>query len=238
MGQAPKAPGGRSPRLITCLVVLLAADAALITAAVTRGGDAASVTAAAPVDNPIASITTVTHRPGATTTTTEPQQPIKLPVPQPAPEDEYADVPIVEIGRLQIPALDLDTKMYEGVWLTVINYGPSHWPGTAMPGELGNVVVAGHRVTHSRPFRNLDTLEPGDQAIFTTSAGTFTYDFVSLEIVTPDRTDIVAQNIDYTATMFACHPPGSARERIVAHWRLVGAPPLPTGGGSITISGG
>ena len=41
--------------------------------------------------------------------------------------------------------------------------GPGHWPGTALPSQTGNVVVAGHRVTHSRPFRNIDQLGPGDQ---------------------------------------------------------------------------
>jgi sortase A len=124
------------------------------------------------------------------------------------------------------------------VSLTSIDRGPSHWPGTAVPGQLGNVVVAGHRVTHSHPFRHLDDLGAGDVAIFTTPDGTFTYDYVSTEIVDPARVDIVNQTIAHTATFFACHPPGSARSRIVVHWQLEGetSAVATPGAGTITVT--
>ena len=93
--------------------------------------------------------------------------------------------------------------------------GVGHWPGTALPSQTGNVVVAGHRVTHSRPFRNLDTLGPGDQVIFTIGSGQHTYTFAGNEIVPPNAMRIVNQSADKTATLFACHPPGSARFRFV-----------------------
>ena len=64
-------------------------------------------------------------------------------------------------------------------------------------------------------------LVPGDQATLTTVDGSFVYEFTGHEIVTPDRIDIVNQTAEYRATFFACHPPGSARYRIVAYWRLV-----------------
>jgi sortase A len=148
----------------------------------------------------------------------------QLPEPVPPPTADYMDEPIVEIGRLAIPAIGLDQPLYQGVSLTNIDHGPSHWPGTAMPGHRGNVVVAGHRVTRTRPFRHLDRLQPGDQAVFTTADGESVYEFVGTEVVTPDRVDIVDQTPDFTATFYACHPPGSARYRIVARWRLVSAP--------------
>jgi sortase A len=147
-----------------------------------------------------------------------------LPQPVPPAADDYIDEPVVEIGRLAIPALGVDQPLFDGVSLTNIDHGPSHWPGTAMPGHVGNVVVAGHRVTRTRPFRNLDQLQPGDQAIFTTAEGQSVYEFTGIEIVTPDRVDIVDQTPEPTATFYACHPPGSARYRIVARWRLVSAP--------------
>ncbi len=59
---------------------------------------------------------------------------------------------------------------------------------------------------------------------FAVDTGSYTYEFVGNEIVTPDRVDILTQQPAYTATLFACHPPGSARERIVAYFRLVGSP--------------
>lgn len=164
-------------------------------------------------------------RAAAATTSTAPTVPMPtLPQPVRVPDEDYAGEPEVVVGRIQIPALGLDSNVYEGISLTAIDRGPSHWPGTAMPGQLGNVVIAGHRVTHSRPFRHLDQLKAGDQAILTSSEGTFTYEFVSQEIVTPDRVDIADQTAEHRATFFACHPPNSARYRIVAHWRLISTP--------------
>src|SRR5205085_2692075 len=78
--------------------------------------------------------------------------------------------------------------MFDGVDLDVLANGPGHWPGTPMPGDVGNVVVAGHRVTHTHPFLDIDQLNPGDQVIFTTSAGRFVYAVTQTFIVTPDAT--------------------------------------------------
>jgi sortase A len=84
-------------------------------------------------------------------------------------------------------------------------------------------------VTHTRPFYDLDRLAPGDPLVFTmTNGSTFTYTLVSTEVVTPDAMRIVDQPPAYTATLFACHPKGSARQRLVAHFRLARpAPPAP-----------
>ena len=78
-------------------------------------------------------------------------------------------------------------------------------------------------MTHTRPFYDLDRLAPGDPLVFTMADGsTWTYTLTSTEIVTPDAMGIVSQSSAYTATLFACHPKGSARERIVAHFQLQG----------------
>jgi sortase A len=203
-------------------VVVILAGGGLAAASVIGGGHTSDADDA-PLLVTARPSTTSTPTTAASTTTTAPL----LPTPGPIPEDPYAAEPLVPDGRLQIPAIGVDTTFYEGITLTTINHGPGHWPGTAMPGQLGNVVVAGHRVTHTHPFRNLDKLKPGDQAIFTTSQGTFTYVFLASNIVTPDRVDIASQTMDYTATMFACHPPGSAKFRIVATWHLLNPPPIP-----------
>jgi sortase A len=162
----------------------------------------------------------------STSTTAAPATTTTWPLTQPMtpPEEDYFDEPTVEIGRIAVPALGLDEVLHQGISLHNIDLGPSHWPGTALPGHLGDVVVAGHRVTHSRPFRDLDALGAGDTLTFTTAEGTFTYEWTGTEVVTPDRVDIADQVPEYEATLYACHPPGSARERIVAHFRLVGAP--------------
>jgi sortase A len=153
-------------------------------------------------------------------TTTLP--PSTLPAPEAAPTDEYAPTPDVVHGTLALPTLGVEQSLHEGVTLTAIDRGPSHWPGTAMPGEAGNVVVAGHRITHSRPFHDLDLLRPGDPLVFTLTDGSrWTYELTSTEIVAPDAMHIVDQTPEPTATLFACHPKGSAAQRIVARFRLV-----------------
>lgn len=144
-----------------------------------------------------------------------------LPIPVAVPVDSRGEEPVIDLGTIEIPKIGLTTEMYEGIRLTTLDRGPGHWPGTAMPGQTGNVVVAGHRVSHAKPFRNIDKLAPGDQVVFTTADGTFTYQVTSTEIVTPDTISIIDQTADKTATLFACHPPGSTRERIVVHLAIV-----------------
>lgn len=141
-----------------------------------------------------------------------------------SPPNAHAPEPEMQIGTIAVPKLGLSTALFEGVTLTTLNrVGVGHWPGTALPSQAGNVVVAGHRVTHSRPFRNIDTLGPGDRVVFTIGGGQHTYTFASNEIVPPNAMRIVNQSADKTATLFACHPPGSARFRFVVHLTYVGS---------------
>ena len=116
--------------------------------------------------------------------------------------------------------LGVTKPMLEGVSLTVLDHGPGHWPGTALPGHVGNVVIGGHRTSHDKPFRNIDQLVAGDEMILTTSEGRFVYRVTSTEVVKPDAIRIIDQTSAFTATLFACHPVGSTRERFVVHLEL------------------
>ncbi len=170
--------------------------------------------------------TTTSTTIAVTTTTTEalPQallQALPQALPQPlAPPEERADEPIIEIGTIEMPSLGVSKSLFEGVSLTVLDHGPGHWPGTAMPGQLGNVVIGGHRTSRDRPFRHIDQLAPGDEVILTTAEGRYVYQVTSTEVVTPDAIWIIDQTAAYTATLFACHPVGSTRQRIVVHLEL------------------
>lgn len=160
----------------------------------------------------------------AAPTTTAPPAAGGLPVPEDSPADPYAPAPVVVHGTLELPSVGVAQPLHEGVTLTAINRGPSHWPGSAMPGQLGNVVVAGHRTTYTQPFHDIDRLAPGDPLVFRMTDGSvWTYELTSTEIVGPDAMHIVDQAPEHTATLFACHPKGSAAQRIVAHFRLVDA---------------
>ena len=140
--------------------------AALTTAAVMNGGNSRSTD-----DSPLPwrpSTTTTAprdvHAPHPTTTTVDLCQAARIPTRRPA--DPYAPGPIIQIGTIEIPKIGLVHPIFEGIRLTVIDHGPGHWPGSAMPCQAGNTVFPGHRVTHTHPFLNLDLLAPGDQIVF------------------------------------------------------------------------
>lgn len=204
------------------VILVTVALAAGCGAAVEREPDLAAPVHAGSASAPVlANVTT-------TTTTTAPPPPSgpvavrarSTSAPRPARPRPGLEV----VARLIIPRLGLDTPVYEGFTLDVIDHGPGHMPGSALPGRVGNVVIAGHRVTHSRPFRHLDTLQPGDTLTFETATGTYTYAFAGHDVVSPYDVHITGQGAEYKATLFACHPPGSARYRIVAYWNLTSAP--------------
>jgi sortase A len=145
---------------------------------------------------------------------------VGLPVPAAPPTDPNGKETVRQLGSIEIPKIGITKSMYEGVTLTTLNRGPGHWPGTAMPGDVGNVVVGGHRVSHDKPFRNLDKLGAGDEVVFNTDGGRFVYTVVSTEAVTPDAIWIIDQTPERTATLFACTPPGSTSHRLVVHLAL------------------
>lgn len=149
----------------------------------------------------------------------------KLPEPILIPTDSYAQEPIVWYGSIEIPKIGLVHDLYEGVTLNNIDQGPSHWTGTAEPGSPGNAVFAGHRVTHSHPFRRIDELEPGDQIIFHVKGLRTVYTVASSLVVGPDDTWIANQTPEKVATLYACHPPGSATERYVVQAKFTSAGP-------------
>lgn len=182
----------------------------------TTPGAAAPPTATAPPATAAPTTTTPPTTAAPTTTiwatATLPEQP---PEPVIAPGDPHAAEPVTQLGGINIPRLDIAQPLFEGIRLTTLDYGPGHWPGTAMPGEVGNAVIAAHRTSHGAPFRNIDQLVPGDEVQFTTSTGISTYIVTSTEVVTPDAVWIVDPTPTATATLFACHPPGSVSHRIV-----------------------
>ena len=66
------------------------------------------------------------------------------------------------LTRLVIPALKVDTVVVEGTGSSALRAGAGHYPNTPLPGEEGNVAIAGHRTTYGKPFANLDRLAVGD----------------------------------------------------------------------------
>jgi len=135
------------------------------------------------------------------------------------------------LGVLTIPRLGSDWSrvMVEGVDDEELALGPGHFPGTALPGQVGNFAVAGHRATNGEPFAHLDTLEPGDQVIVETVDQTFTYVVDGTEIVAPTSTAVIAPvpgrpGVTPTRaklTLVTCHPRWGSTERMIVSGHLV-----------------
>jgi sortase A len=197
--------------------------AGVTTAAVTSGGKSHKSTEDSPLLEPSTSLAPST----STTIVHVAKKAIVLPKPQPPPRDPYAAVPVVQIGALEIPKLGVQTPIYEGITLTVIDHGPGHWPGSAMPGQLGNTVFPGHRVTHSHPFLNIDQLAPGDQIVFHMPGWDYVYKVTGTQIVFPTDLFVTDPTSSATVTLIACHPKHSAAQRIVVKGKLVASIPRP-----------
>ncbi len=153
------------------------------------------------------------------------------------PAGFVAPAPGEPFAALRIPAIGVDKTVVEGTSREALRAGPGHYRGTAVPGQAGNVAIAGHRTTYGAPFRDLDELEPGDEIVLETPDGVFTYlvedqaigdeEPIGHRIVSPDRVEVIADRGDHRVTLTACHPLYSARERIVVTATLVDPPPTP-----------
>ena len=160
------------------------------------------------------------------------------PTPEPAqPDPEWLAMLYRDwgsaIARIQIPSLNVDKTVVEGVRVSDLRKGPGHYPATPIPGQAGNAAIAGHRTTYGAPFGEVDKLLPGDQIIITTIQGEFIYEVVPQGdghghlIVAPTAVEVLDQDFSEhpnRLTLTACHPKGSARQRIIVVGALVGEP--------------
>lgn len=103
--------------------------------------------------------------------------------------------------------------------------GIGHYPATAMPGEIGNFAVAGHRQSHGKPFLAIDALQPGDALVVETGEAWHVYRVTSSAIVSPTAVEVVAPwpgqpgvaPTEAVITLTTCHPLYSTRQRYVVH---------------------
>lgn len=150
-----------------------------------------------------------------------------------APQDGPPPVPSLNgehnvFGILHVPEFDrVRTPIAEGTDMErVLNVkGAGHYSGTALPGEVGNFSMAGHRNTFGRPFEDIARLEKGDAIVVETPEAFLVYRVTEhvivrpqdVEVIAPNPEDPTAQATDRMLTMTACHPMFSARERYIVH---------------------
>jgi sortase A len=166
----------------------------------------------------------------------------------PLPGDSQSAIPVgTGIANLYIPRFgsDFAFTIVQGTDDASLEKGPGHYSGTALPGQLGNFAVAGHRVGKGEPFLNLDQLAPGDAVVVETKTQWFVYRVLGdpgtgnlgavgadgvpgREIVSPSDAAVIdpvpsrpgATPTEQLMTMTTCHPKYTANQRLIVHAKL------------------
>ena len=145
--------------------------------------------------------------------------------PQPGSSASRESAPAVEpgglIGRIEIPRVLLSVIVVEGVDKTDLRRAVGHIPGTALPGQPGNVGLAGHRDTF---FRSLKDVRIKDEVQLSTLQGNFKYEVESLRVVEPESVGVLASSGEKVLTLVTCYPfyfVGPAPQRWIVRARQV-----------------
>jgi len=125
------------------------------------------------------------------------------------------------VARIEIERLGLSTIVFEGTGQDVLSHGAGHLRQSPLPGQTGNVVVAGHRDTF---FRELRDLKVGDQIKIETTSGSRNYVVEWTRVVHPDNTTVLSPTRAPVLTLVTCYPfryIGSAPDRFIARCREI-----------------
>jgi sortase A len=107
------------------------------------------------------------------------------------------------LGRIEISSIDLTAMIMEGVDGRTLRHAVGHIPGTPLPGQRGNVGLAGHRDTF---FRGLRNIQKDDEITLTTLHGSYRYRVDSTQVVEPEDIKVLAATMDDFLTLVTCYP--------------------------------
>jgi sortase A len=120
------------------------------------------------------------------------------------------------IGKIWIPRLGITAIVDEGINHKTLSLSVGHIPSTALPGQSGNIGIAGHRDTF---FRSLRHIEREDMITLTTLRGEFRYRVVSIKVVGPSDVAVLeSDGGSEILTLVTCYPfyyVGSAPDRFI-----------------------
>ena len=128
------------------------------------------------------------------------------------------------MGRIEIPRLGVSTIVRAGSDARTLQLAVGHLPGTALPGETGNVGLAGHRDTF---FRRLADIRADDEIRVVTPDGTFRYRVQRTNVVEPDDVWVLDPTGHPALTLVTCYPfsyVGSAPQRFIVRAAMEAAP--------------
>ncbi len=126
-------------------------------------------------------------------------------------------------ATISIPAIGLHALVREGVSDAVLSGGPGHYRNTGVPGRGRTIGIAGHRVTHSRPFLHINQLRYGQRIVLTRRNRRFVYRVFAMRIVAPaDVWPIGLPRAREMLVLTACHPPRTDLRRLAVFAELSG----------------
>jgi sortase A len=128
------------------------------------------------------------------------------------------------VALIDIPNIGLTQVVAEGTTPSDLKVGPGHLMSSPLPGEAGNVVIAGHRTTYGAPFAQLDQLVAGNIIKFDTGRGTATYVVTSVKHVSPGAPDPILDTPNNRLTLITSDPAMLASGRLVVEASLIGLP--------------
>jgi len=127
------------------------------------------------------------------------------------------------IGQIRIPRLGLSTMLVQGDSPANLQRAVGHLADSALPGEDGNVVLAGHRDTFFRP---LQRVRAGDSIIVRSRTADYEYRVDSLAVVAADAVEVLEPTGGRTLTLITCFPftyVGPAPKRFIVRAHQIGA---------------
>lgn len=127
------------------------------------------------------------------------------------------------IGEIQIANVGLRAVIIQGDSAQVLRIGVGHLPETPMPGEPGNIALAGHRDSF---FRSLRRVHTGDIITLRIDTGTFHYKVDSTTVVSSRDVGVLRPSGRNELTLVTCFPfnyVGAAPNRFIVHASEVGA---------------
>jgi sortase A len=133
----------------------------------------------------------------------------------PSPAAAVAAGPDGLIGRLDVQRLGVSVVVIEGTDVLTLRRAAGHIKGTALPGQTGNIGIAGHRDTLFRPLRNI---QPDDIITLTTPRGQYRYRVVSTKVVNPRDVAVLNPDGHEVLTLVTCYPfyfVGAAPDRFI-----------------------
>ena len=117
--------------------------------------------------------------------------------------------------RIQIPALNIDKPILAGDSWEQLKLGVGHYPSSANPGQIGNMVLSAHNDVYGQIFRHLDDLKPGDEIRIATAEKWYIYVVREINYVSPTETWVLSPTDNATATLVSCYPYLVNNKRIV-----------------------